>query len=469
MSFNDLVVGGLLRRSAVARKQEVMGGSLPGISFSMMWHDEADSAVGTLRLMLGGVVIWGDETDGLRCDWSRFLEHLAGIWNALRLEQGYPAGWVTAKPSAYARRVEAGNRSAHEFLARHNLAAWSVSESTPAFYVLREGNLAALECGSEFAVQPIADVLRSLKALGDAITERLYEGGGHPSADAWRRRGDMERAQALGWALNRPADDIQELIDSGAIEWASADQLARDLDEVNAAARMMGPRVRVPAIAGVARSIRGFTAKETPGLDALSVGALATLRQERDKEPHVQGHAVATWLRQKLASGEGVRFDIERLLQEWGVPVVRSDLPENIAAVAFWGQRHGPGILVGEDSLGHPARRRATLAHEACHLLVDRGSTLTVADVHGGCVPKMPEQRANAFGAELLLPRLTAIMQYRRLPDLDTTLDQLVHAFDVSLTLAGWQLLNYEKGYGQALSEKDRRRLQLICGESALP
>lgn len=57
----------------------------------------------------------------------------------------------------------------------------------------------------------------------------------------------------------------------------------------------------------------------------------------------------------------------------------------------------------------NPYGRRATLAHEIAHLLVDRSGSLPLAEVLGGArTPSRAESRAGAFAAELLLPRSIA-------------------------------------------------------------
>ena len=54
----------------------------------------------------------------------------------------------------------------------------------------------------------------------------------------------------------------------------------------------------------------------------------------------------------------------------------------------------------------HPkaGRRRFTLAHELCHLLVDRDKGARLAIVSGPWAPLDVERRANAFAAALLMP-----------------------------------------------------------------
>jgi Zn-dependent peptidase ImmA (M78 family) len=48
--------------------------------------------------------------------------------------------------------------------------------------------------------------------------------------------------------------------------------------------------------------------------------------------------------------------------------------------------------------------RRFTLAHELCHLLIDRDAGKPLALASGPWAPRSVEQRANAFAAALLMP-----------------------------------------------------------------
>jgi Zn-dependent peptidase ImmA (M78 family) len=88
------------------------------------------------------------------------------------------------------------------------------------------------------------------------------------------------------------------------------------------------------------------------------------------------------------------------------------------------------------------AGRRATLAHEICHLLIDRQVGLPFAEVLGGRVRDDIEQRAGAFAAELLLPR--AVAANRLMGSKNPTEDAaaLAREFQVSREVVAWQVHN---------------------------
>lgn len=87
-----------------------------------------------------------------------------------------------------------------------------------------------------------------------------------------------------------------------------------------------------------------------------------------------------------------------------------------------------------------PSGRRATLAHEVCHLLFDAHHALPVAEALGGRMPRDLEQRARAFAAELLLPRSVVAAQFDG--DALATVRRAAIRYGVSKELAAWQLRN---------------------------
>ena len=102
-------------------------------------------------------------------------------------------------------------------------------------------------------------------------------------------------------------------------------------------------------------------------------------------------------------------------------------------------------MLLNSDArhAGNSGRRRATLAHEICHLLVDRAASLPLVEVLGGKTAKHTEQRARAFAAELLLPREIAAQVFSDFEgDEARAVRSLRSRFGVSSELLAWQARN---------------------------
>lgn len=99
---------------------------------------------------------------------------------------------------------------------------------------------------------------------------------------------------------------------------------------------------------------------------------------------------------------------------------------------------------------------------------MDRDGSLPVAEILGGNVPARPERRANAFAAELLLPREAAAAAVLHSPDIETAVEQLCQQYDVSKQIVAWQITNgdvyprlksHERDYIDALTDLPARIL----------
>jgi hypothetical protein len=124
--------------------------------------------------------------------------------------------------------------------------------------------------------------------------------------------------------------------------------------------------------------------------------------------PWEQGYELAERAHEALSLDSETRVDIDGVLRnqlDIGVDALQlSD--SSLRGVAIAGPQHHPAV-VHNDS--HPRNqsdegRRFTLAHELCHLLVDRRAGRRLAIASGPWAPIELEQRANAFAAYFLMP-----------------------------------------------------------------
>jgi Zn-dependent peptidase ImmA (M78 family) len=187
------------------------------------------------------------------------------------------------------------------------------------------------------------------------------------------------------------------------------------------------------------------------------------LAELRDKQPYEQGYSLAAEARRAFRLGDEERVEPKDILQELGVSVREVSLTYSVDAVGCWGPQHGPAVILNTRGkhASTPHGRRATLAHELCHLLVDRDNALPLAEVLGGrFTQRRAEQRANAFAAELLLPRWVARETYKQRPALDPTIDELCSRFGVGVTLTANQLLAADRSRLLGLTAKETRFLK---------
>lgn len=116
-------------------------------------------------------------------------------------------------------------------------------------------------------------------------------------------------------------------------------------------------------------------------------------------------------------------LDLDALLEELGVEVHNVNLSDHeIRGLAFVSPDQRPTVAV---NVQHPANqklqgRRFTLAHELCHLLFDRGQGQRLSLASGPWTSPDIEQRANAFAAMLLMPKVTIRSWIRRHGSIDS-------------------------------------------------
>lgn len=450
------------------------------IAFDLRWFPSdppgvAGLAWGGVRLWVGGRLVWSGEGHGPVCwTWVDLLEHLARAWGHLLYEENAPYGIVAveperlADPSLVERAVGASAASVSEamwaYQHRHDLAAGLRGIHLPSVWVLPAGRELRLRVAGRDTVLARQVVVGVLEAFAGAVCARL-EGGSAPRAEEavrrWQRREPtVDRRRA--WRSGLPAGALEAWAPAGAdaIAWWGADS---DESPLMAAARL-SEGLDTAARQALVRALAEVPLRATPELDALTAEVRPIADMLAGRQPHVQGQEIALWLRARLGF-DGARCDPEALLRGWGVLV--GELPPTDArldAVACWSGGRGPAVLVNPQGTHARAAagRRATLAHEVAHLLLDRGHQLPAAEVLGGATPAHLEQRARAFAAELLLPRDLAGRELARHADLDVVLARLAADFGVSREVVGWQIRN---GPGwESLGRAARAKVARWCG-----
>ncbi len=114
-----------------------------------------------------------------------------------------------------------------------------------------------------------------------------------------------------------------------------------------------------------------------------------------------QGNLLAHGERQRLELGSAPVADLGEIMESQGVVVLEVDLPDGLSGFSVR-LEGGQGVACGVN-LGHsPERRRFSLAHEYCHVLIDHDLPGIVSRREEG--DELREVRANAFAAAFLMP-----------------------------------------------------------------
>lgn len=157
-----------------------------------------------------------------------------------------------------------------------------------------------------------------------------------------------------------------------------------------------------------------------------------------------QGYDLARQFRQEYGLGtrpiESLRHLAEEIL---GVSIVHGNLQADVAGATLNVGGNRVIVLNGSGPNGRVEVRRATIAHELCHLLYDHDTDLKSLRVDRLDNEErikendQVEQRANAFAAELLAPR-TVLKDEQG----SVTIEGLTNYFGVSVTLLRYQAFN---------------------------
>ncbi|ERJ17531.1 Putative DNA-binding protein [Salinisphaera shabanensis E1L3A] len=443
-----------------------MIGQAPGLQFELSRKCASDSeAWGYGRAFLDNETVWSAESDApLKWAWIDLLEFLGRNWPWLCLEQQYPINLnpvrlVDLHDEAERRwadmsdeRVEAEDEQLCRFVGRHDLAAAFKGMFVESLMVLRQG--AQYEIYSARLERslwlPKAAVQEALVEVGNTLAEWLGDTS-DARADAalaqWRDRETRLRERQVAILSGLSVATLRDLEGdqpSAAFWELPAGDASQSDTELLAAARMSGPALGNADRGYLLEMVRNAPHRTVSTLDDVCTALRDSLALVGP--PHEQGYAAANWLRTRLGVDTASGMNVEAWLDDWNIDVreiKRDQMP--LDAVAAWGPHHGPMILLNVAQRARPSKpagRASTLAHEMAHLLLDRDGALPMAEALGGATPAYVEKRANAFAAELLLPRSAAAGWLRKGEGVGRVLRQLRTRFKVSEELAGWQIYN---------------------------
>lgn len=461
-------------------------GNEDGLMVELDWEADApdpaasaaDATRGALRLLLRGQPIWcgPDPHAGFSWTYIELLEFLTTSWPHICWEDGAPWGLRLSSPALLRARAEdrwdqlpSERREEEEqefeaFEGTHDLARAFQGAILPSVLVVRQGEICYLLGDLDRVVaRPLTEVLGILEDVMSAIDCRVSQVQDERARQAhkeWLGRLDVPRPVAVLIASGltpqavdlieggRPSDQVWEL-----------DEEHFDINELLAAARLSSG-ISVTEIRRLLDAVRQVPSCPNPALEKLGRQASEAISIAASRPAWAQGYELARWLRTNLGLDARQRVEPDQVLAKWGVAILQMSIEApGVDAVACWGRNHGPAVLINKRGLhnGSQGGRRATYAHEVCHILADRSGALPLAEVLGGRTSPFVEVRARAFAAELLLPAEIAGDSMAGGPDPSRSARALQRRYGVSLELLAWQARNSEitlpnevEGYLQA-------------------
>jgi Zn-dependent peptidase ImmA (M78 family) len=469
-------------------------GGADGLRCVLRWRDNYGTSGpvartwGDLQLWVRDTLIWGNpagkggQPQGIRWSWIDLLECLAIAWPYLEEEEAYPIDFATPVEapkhlgelhgrarlrwrSLPEEQAEEEEERLDDFLLVHDLSQALKGAYPPNLLLLRHGNQMRAATRAQEWILSYADCMSTLEILSERIADRLShldDARSKLALERWQARDQLQTLSRLEAATGLDQETLERV-------WPGPINDANVPYPLKAAARMAGPHLPEDALRALLAVLAKVPAGAAPKLAHPRSLAAEVMALDDADEPYVQGYRLAGHLREKLNLG-GDLVDPEQLLRSWQVTIRDIELPTGgtLDAIAVLSQERQPTVFVNTcgSRSRFPTGRRVSLAHELCHLLVDTEGALPAVEVLGGRVPPDVERRANAFAAELLLPRSRAreitgehlkfaYTEETRQSAIEAALKDLAQRFDVSFETAAWQILN-----STALTEKQVEFLQ---------
>ena len=445
-------------------------------AFEFLGSDaEKGPLFGRLSAWIGGSLIWGTEEDqghavrGVEWYWQDLLRYLAEVLHIITFEEVYPLGLEPMAPQLLRQaaaerwygfgeqRIEEEEEALIAFEECHDLAHAAPGLALPMLFVLREGAemIAASKHGVRY--RSASEVIECLTSVAEFLASRAEQSSSvecRAIADQWRARPassqSRERTAELVSAL--PRDRLRKIAgDSALDEFWNLPDFAPNRNAYLIAARMTSGVLSDADIRDLLGKLK-IAADDSVGrprsaISLADISAEASNRLRSSRQAYNQGYELGAWLRQRLGIAAAARVEVQDTLSQLGVATWEVELTNDVIdAVLMWRELRPPIIILnkGGKRSHFPKGKRASLAHELCHLLIDRDGAFPAIEVQGGRLPRRPEQRANAFAAEFLLPRSAIVNAARKNQSVASLLDYLSDTFDVSHELAAWQVLNSE-------------------------
>lgn len=449
-----------------------------GLKFDLNWGPKVKrgdpSTTACLTVFIDGEAVWpldGTPEVGLDIQVDDLLAYLSEFWKPLVLRQTYPIAVIPDRPSHLravaesrwesqpSELVEREDESVCNFEDAHNLArCFAGMFDLPPLWLLRTNDRLIVDTQSKLRTVLFQQAYAEFSRIGDEISAHLS----HKSerwvklVQGWNARDVGSPKILLAWSTNLDKEIAWQFAAEGILSApANVAEAANDDDELRIAARMASA-LPTDQIRKILNLVRSFEHHKAPKLDELGTSVSNHVNENfAHSRAHEQGEAAASFVRQHLAFSSNTYVNIFDVVEALGTGLYEEDVePDTLDALAVWGGKFGPAVLLNSNSrratkgvnVREDLAARVTLAHELCHLLLDRGHALGAVDVLNSKMPRAVESRAKSFAGELLLPSNVAAEVWvaaqspESLEGLSATIKTLQESYGVSKSVATWKL-----------------------------
>lgn len=430
------------------------------------------ATAGKAAVSLGDACIWGkkirSKVEGIHWTWVDLLAFLSENWVALTTEETPPAFPAVKSPHLLRREAERKwdqlrrldqldeerfldeEEQLFYFEERHDLSRAVPGKAVPNLFIVRSGTGFVVSSGSgPTEHHEFSEIVDHLEQVGEAIAARL-EGLSDPIAaarcDEWRRRWPELDMSLVSLSTGASESYLLEISEGKeAVEfWGEGRKNFQD--NVFMALARMGARAQlstrsVKAVLPIASANRPQVSDH---LAELNFKALNFIQSEcLNAPPAEQGRALAHWFRSERSKTKRKKVDPEKFITEIGAEIKEVVLPESdVDALSCWRPGQQPVVLINISSTRNQriSGKRAALAHELCHIIIDYNKKVPFVEVIKGNYSDQIEQRARGFAAELLMPRQELKRQYDTEESIANFVDRMSGSFDVSPEIVAWQI-----------------------------
>lgn len=421
------------------------------------------------KLWLCNELVWGKRIDdenvkSAKCSFVEFLYGLSSNLKYILHEQDFPEHKSPPKDAQeYISRVKKANNDFLDcnddcdnfarildeycvFNSKHDISSWFDGLYVNELIAFRHSGFIVFTSGTAVATMLIEDAYKFFTDVGDFLCTHL---SGVQYSDyarqEWERKSfNIGKQEYLDIALGGDTDEkIRNLVSEKIV--TNGEQFSGHEYAIAARAAKLC-QIEVQEIESLFQIIDTVTDENKERLEQIrSKLHQSGMDRYPSPEPHQYGYQLATAIRNHVDCEDSRFFDVEDfLLNVCGVAIVDSDFSASFDAIAVYGKTKGPTVFVNirqNTRASTPNGRRTTLAHELCHFLVDFKSYDEPMDVLYKQSPDCIEKRANAFAAEVLLPR-SCLINYLNFSDYTTLIHMITDDFKVSDIVAVWQINN---------------------------
>lgn len=420
--------------------------------------------------------VWGDKDTDLpdfEWTWAEFLNGLADSWPWLLFEDTYPiplkrrpdnpSCLVALAKERWGRLPKSIQSEEKEqvfsFKLRHNLSTFMRGAFFDELWVIPEGDFYCIWSGrlQKEIYAPRSELIKTLTDAGDYLCQFFID-----STDNFAKKSTVKWKSRTKNLQENYLQILASMSEKTLIEISGGKENVRRYFEINpsndplyeyknnhylAAARMSSQLLSESTQKTLIEYIRE-TKKlgDTKIFDGYSE-RISSLVSDKENS-YNQGYSAARNFRQLIGVPDEEAFDVEDFLLTHGIQIRDILLNDavNLEALAIWGKSISPSIFINVAPGTRSSTefgRRATLAHETCHILCDRKGALPLIEIFGSYnISARIEKRARAFAAELLAPADGIKKIMNTFENFSDALHQLTRHFRVSKEILYWQIKN---------------------------